>query len=120
MGANTSTEENNNIDFIPDGCFHTLRTLRDAWPKVVLEPREEQAKYADAICQEECRNFEFCDEQIKDIRKNFPFSPPTNTTGIGNIAYLSIHGHPEFLEEFENVRNAYSLMVANKNNLLPK
>lgn len=114
MGANTSTKKYNNIDFIPEGYFHTLRTLQDAWPKIVLEPREEQAKYADAIFREKCENFVFCEEKIKYIRKNFPFIPPSNTTDVGNIAYLSIYGHPEFVKEFETIRTTYCLMIARK------
>ncbi len=94
-----------------------LYKLQAAWPSVVSEPIEAQAKYADVVCISSGADASFCEEQLAHIRKAFPHGPPNNTTGVGNIAYLALHGHQKSREEYKTVHYAYMMLLARRFNL---
>lgn len=92
-----------------------LDNLEQLWPKGILQMTlDEQAAYADYVCIESASGHDFCDEQIKSIREDFPFHPPCNTTGLANLAYMSKYAHPTFRDEFSNVHLAYSALLKRK------
>ncbi len=89
-----------------------LNELEQLWPTGILQMKlDQQATFADIVCIQNANDYRFCKDQIKSIRALFPLFPPTNTTGLGNLAYLSKYAHPEFREEFSNVYLAYSSLL---------
>lgn len=102
MGASSSR---------PDGLAQPIDVLTAEWPRVAFRPAERQAEYADAVCRANCADEAWSEGQLAAVRAMFPLAPPSNTTGVGNLAYMSLHGPPRHRGEWENVRLAYSAVV---------
>lgn len=60
---------------------------------------EEQAKYADAICEKLANNALFCREQL-NCMQNLNNYDDWNSTGVGNVAFMSLYGHESYRMEF--------------------
>jgi hypothetical protein len=84
---------------------------------VLAWPIESQAACADAICIMHANDAAFCEQQLRTIRQNFPHSPPINTTGVGNLAYLAVHGHEGSREEFKTAHLAYTALLMRRHQM---
>lgn len=95
------------------GCSHSSATLTEVWPRVVHMAVEEQSLYSDVVCREHAWNEAFSSQQLQLVRADFPFSPPDNTTGIGNMAYMVMHAFCDHKTEWKMIRAAYqqNLMI---------
>ena len=96
---------------IPNGCAHSLSTLKSEWPSVIYKSTKEQAEFADAVCRHESQNESFNVEQLKSIRDTFPMSPPDNTTGVGNSAYMALNAPLMFKTEWDAIHTAYMAVL---------
>jgi hypothetical protein len=97
-----------------------LEELVRLWPTGILQMTvDQQAELADSVCVRNAKDRGFCESQIVSLRADFPRVPPTNTTGVANIAYMSKHAHPDFRKEFEAVYLAYTLLLLRRNNMTP-
>lgn len=67
------------------GLSYSLQHLQDVQSTIGLKSREEQSKYADVFCRSYASN----KEQIDCLPSVYD---TWNTTSVGNLAYLSIHG----------------------------
>ena len=96
----------------PPGCALPLDELERLWPDGVLAmPIAEQAELADAVCRTRAPDAEFCRGALVELRRAFPHSPPTNTTGVGNLAYMALHAWPDARIEFMTLWSAYTMML---------
>jgi hypothetical protein len=91
-------------------CSHSLPELRSMWPRVVVLDAVEQAKYADDVCVQCAVDEHFCLSQLSRIHRTFPL-PPSNTTGVGNLAYLSLHAHQAYRDQFKLAHIAYTTLL---------
>ena len=80
--------------------------LSKVFPDVIDFSQEEQAKLADLITQRYATNELFCERQANDWH-NSPNAISPNiegiVTGIGNAAYMALHCHPLYREEFQHI-----------------
>ena len=82
------------------------------WPHGILQmDMEQQAEFADAVCREGALNESFSEIQLALIRSDFPRSPPTNTTGVGNLAYMAVNAHTDHLVEWKAIYTGYTAML---------
>lgn len=95
----------------PGSCAGHLHDLQEMWPKVVTLPTEEQACYADTVCGLNAHDPDWSLRMLESVRKGFPHSPPDNTTGVGNLAYMALNGPEEHREEWKTVHLAYTLFL---------
>jgi hypothetical protein len=97
----------------PHGCARPLDELERLWPNGVLAMGiEDQAELADDVCLARASSPDFCRDVLADLRSRFPHEPPTNTTGVGNLAYLALHAPEEDVRvEFITVWTAYTLLL---------
>lgn len=102
---------------LDNGCAGHLHTLEEMWPKVVALPIEEQAAYADTVCGLNAADPEWSLKMLEGVRKDFPLSPPNNTTGVGNLAYMAINGSEEHREEWKTIHLAYTLFLKRQHGL---
>jgi hypothetical protein len=54
------------------------------------------------------------------MRASFPNEPPTNTTGVANLAFLAMRAHPDFRDEFATIYHAYLVALKRKYEALMK
>lgn len=103
-GRNTATT--------PPGCALPLKELERLWPDGVLAmPIADQAELADAVCRGRADDADFCRAALAGLRRAFPHSPPTNTTGVGNLAYMALNAWPDTRIEFMTIWSAYTMML---------
>jgi hypothetical protein len=90
-----------------------LKELERMWPHEVLAMQvEQQAELADRVCRAGAADAAVCTTFLRDLRAEFPLGPPSDTTGVGNLAYLSLHAvDPEQRAEFATAHRAYILML---------
>ncbi len=94
------------------GIARPLDDLVEMWPRAILQmTTEQQAEYADAVCRESAPDRAFSEEQMIAIREAFPSGAPNNTTGVANMAYMALHAHPDFRDEYQIVLMAYSMAL---------
>lgn len=98
-------------------CSHSLSELESMWPRVVALDVEEQAEYADSICVGSADDEEFCRSQLSSMQETFPTTLPSNTTGVGNLAYLSLHAHTTYRDQFKLTHLAYMTILKLEHNL---
>ena len=112
MGLNMSREEQS----LARGIARPLEELERMWPHEILAmSMEDQADLADSVCREGAADPRICAQFLSDVGHSFPHEPPTNTTGVGNIAYLSLHAvDPSHRAEFSAVHKAYTLMLTRR------
>jgi hypothetical protein len=104
----------------PPGCALPLAELEARWPGIVVEPIEEQAKVADAVCRAGATDPVFCKRQLGFVRSAFPHGAPDNATGVGNLAWLALHAEPAAVrEEFKVVHLAYTAHLALRHKVKP-
>jgi hypothetical protein len=62
---------------------------------------EEMAKYADHVCANHARDIDFNRRMSSSKVEKHELSN-LNGTSFGNIAYMCIHGHPDYVEKWKN------------------
>ena len=96
----------------PHGCALPLRELQRLWPNGVLAMDiVEQAKLADDVCRARASDVDFCRDALAELRREFPHAPPTNTTGVGNMAYMALNARPDARNEFMTLWSAYTMLL---------
>lgn len=79
--------------------------LRGVLYKIAFWPIHTQARYADIICTHHAKNPDFCEDQLQQMPTRVTFF---NATSIGNLAYMALHAHPAYIEEF---RKCYGVFL---------
>ena len=71
---------------------------------------DEQEKLADAITRKYAKNESFCEIQISQLPESIH---GCNSTSVGNLAYMAIHCHPIYQQEFQTAYNTlmYKLKI---------
>ena len=75
------------------------------WPSLsaILDlPIEEQATYADSVCARGARILPFCQGQLAGLADN-PQYHLWNTTAVGNLAFMSLHGCEETRDAYKRI-----------------
>jgi hypothetical protein len=72
---------------------------------------EQQAEYANKECRAGAPNASFSEMQLASIRADFPQSPPMNTTGVGNLAYMAVHAPEDHRMEWKAINNGYTAFL---------
>lgn len=93
------------------GCAATLAELKRLWPSVVTMSVEQQAAYADKICRDNATDANWSEAMLQNVRAGFPHSPPNNTTGVGNIAFMSINAPEKHRQEWQTIHLAYTMFL---------
>ena len=94
------------------GCALPLIELERLWPNGVLAMDiVEQAKLADDICRARATEVDFCHDALTELGREFPHAPPTNTTGVGNLAYMALNAMPDVRIEFMTLWRAYTMLL---------
>jgi len=112
MGANQSCERFDPKDYVDTpanqlvlfpgsyanfGLYHSLGELEKLWPSIIDMALEEQAEYVDAITCRYARNPHFRKQQLDHEKTVTPqqlavaIARGSNTTGIGNMAFMAMH-----------------------------
>ena len=68
---------------------------------------EEMSNFADHVCIYNAINYRFLKDQVDIIKSNPPQFDKWNNVSLGNMAYLSLYGHPEFRQDFLNHLKRY-------------
>lgn len=72
------------------GLKFSLSHLAEMRSKILTLTREEQAKYVDAVTEAKCSDPVWLSDQVSKMR-SVDFTQ-TNTTSVGNLAYMALHG----------------------------
>jgi hypothetical protein len=75
--------------------------------EVVAEPSlEKMAQYADSSCINFAKNEDFADSQCNGVL-NQSLYHMWNSTSVGNLAYMSLYGHPDYRPIYLHALNQY-------------
>lgn len=100
------------------GLARPLEELVAMWPAQILQmTMEQQSELADSVCREFAQDRVFCEEQLIVMRADFPAMPPTNATGLANLAHLALHAHPDFRDEYDTIYRAYLVLLKRTHNV---
>lgn len=72
------------------GLNNSIEDLEEIKIKIFDYPVEEQARYADRVCMDNCKDLEFLAKEFSDSNDDSWFEN-YNATSVGNLAYVALY-----------------------------
>ena len=85
------------------GLSRPLNEYLEAWPKMLFWSVDKQMVFADIMVRSMAENGQWAALQLADAKRR----PPTdvNSASIGNLAWMSLHAHGDYIEQYKDLRS---------------